>query len=69
MKQYAAVFQREKINGEVLVDMDEEMMKGDLGIASKLHRMRLMKVSEGEGRGVKGRGGGGERYMLMYGSW
>lgn len=49
MKQYAAVFQREKINGEVLVDMDEEMMKGDLGIASKLHRMRLMKVRGGEG--------------------
>lgn len=51
MKQYAAVFQREKINGEVLVDMDEEMMKGDLGIASKLHRMRLMKV-RGRGRGM-----------------
>ena len=45
MKQYSDVFQREKINGEVLVDMDDEMMKNDLGISAKLHRMRLLKVS------------------------
>ena len=45
MKQYADVFHREMINGEVLVDMDEEMMEKDLGIGTKFHRMRLMKVS------------------------
>ena len=44
MKQYVEVFQRERIDGEVLADMDDEMMV-DLGISSKLHRMRLMKVS------------------------
>ena len=44
MKQYVEVFQRERIDGKVLADMDDEMMV-DLGISSKLHRMRLMKVS------------------------
>ena len=44
MKQYSEVFQEERINGEVLADMDDEMMQSDLGINSKLHRMKLMKV-------------------------
>ena len=44
MKQYSEVFQEERINGEVLADMDDEMMQSDLGISSKLHRMKLMKV-------------------------
>lgn len=44
MKQYVEVFQTERIDGEVLADMDDEMMV-DLGISSKLHRMRLMKVT------------------------
>ena len=43
MTQYAEVFRKEKIDGEVLADMDHEMM-ADLGISSKFHRMRLMKV-------------------------
>lgn len=64
MKQYAEVFQREKINGEVLVDMDDEMMMGDLGIASKLHRMRLMKVIKGEHLAVKQTLKGEDPYVM-----
>ena len=64
MKQYTAKFREELINGEVLAELDEEMMMGDLGISSKLHRMRLMKVWKGgEGEGgmeEAGREGGRE---------
>ena len=48
MKQYSELFERERIDGEVLADMDDEIM-ADLGISSKFHRMRLLKV-----RGVAG---------------
>ena len=44
MKQYMSRFQEEAINGEVLAELDEEMLQSDLGISSKLHQMRLMKV-------------------------
>ena len=46
MKQYCDVFERERIDGEALADMDYEMMT-DLGISSKFHRMRLLKVRVG----------------------
>ena len=70
MKQYTAKFQEELINGEVLAELDEEMMMGDLGISSKLHRMRLMKVWKGRegGRGRQGGREGGRRCIIRSGS-
>ena len=44
MSQYVEMFSKERIDGEVLADMDHEMM-ADLGISTKFHRMRLTKVS------------------------
>ena len=44
MKQYTAKFQEEHIDGEALAELDDEMMRSDLGISSKFHRTRLMKV-------------------------
>jgi hypothetical protein len=52
MGQYVEVFERERISGEVLADMDDEMMT-DLGISSKFHRMRLLKVIRGEHSSAK----------------
>ena len=36
-----------QVNGEILSECDEEVLSSDLGITSKLHRMRLMKVISG----------------------
>ena len=37
----------EQIDGELLAECDEVILEGDLGITSKLHRSRLMKVVSG----------------------
>lgn len=47
LSQYQEAFMREHINGELLSDCDENVLQNELGIASKLHRMRLIKVITG----------------------
>ena len=47
LKQYQNKFKEEQMNGELLSDCDEDVLKNDLGVASKLHRMRLLKVIVG----------------------
>ncbi len=44
MKQYQDKFKQEQVNGEILSECDEEVLKNDLGVSSKLHRMRLLKI-------------------------
>ncbi len=48
LKAYQEKFETEQVNGEILSECDEEVLKSDLEIASKLHRMRLLKVISGE---------------------
>lgn len=48
LKQYKKIFQRERINGRFLLECDEEILKTDLGITNKLHRMRLMMFIAGK---------------------
>ena len=47
MKQYQDKFKQEQVNGEILSECDEELLSSDLGVTSKLHRMRLMKIITG----------------------
>lgn len=47
LKSYQDTFKREQVNGEILSECDEEVLTNDLGVGSKLHRMRLMKVISG----------------------
>eukprot|EP00731_Ephydatia_muelleri_P004705 Em0002g881a len=42
-----------KINGELLSDCDENMLQNDLGVVSKLHQMKLMKVISGRQNAAK----------------
>jgi hypothetical protein len=44
MSAYIDAFQANQIDGELLMQIDEDMLKEDLGVASKLHRLRLMKL-------------------------
>lgn len=47
LKQYQEKFRSEQINGELLVICTEEVLHKELGIATKLHRVRLMKMIDG----------------------
>ena len=48
LRTYQDKFVQEQVNGEILADCDEEVLKTDLGVSSKLHRMRILKVISGE---------------------
>lgn len=48
LKSYHESFIEEQVNGEILSECDEEVLKNDLKVTSKLHRMRLLKVITGE---------------------
>ena len=47
MRQYAEKFKQEQVNGEILAECDEQVLTDDLGVTSKLHRMRLIKIVSG----------------------
>ena len=48
MRQYKAVFSRQQVTGLLLAMVDDDILKDDLEVASKLHRARLMKVASGQ---------------------
>lgn len=47
MGKYESTFLKEGVTGEVLLDCDEELLQSGLGIVSKLHRIKLMKIISG----------------------
>ena len=48
LAQYKDVFASEQITGEVLAELDEEILQKELGVSVKIHRVRLMKVINGK---------------------
>lgn len=48
LAQYKDVFASEQITGEVLAELDEEILQNELGVSVKIHRIRLMKVINGK---------------------
>ena len=46
--QYKEGFLAEEISGEILVECDEEVLQHELGMSSKIHRIKLMKVITGQ---------------------
>ena len=48
LSQYKESFAREHISGEILAELDEEVLKSELGMTSKIHRIRLLKVISGQ---------------------
>ena len=53
LQQYKEAFRAECIDGEILHDLDEQVLQEDLGVTSRLHRIRLMKIISGA-RSVEG---------------
>ena len=47
LARYKAMFIEEGITGALLKEVDEDILEQDLGISSKLHRLKLMRVIEG----------------------
>ena len=47
MKAYQAVFAKESVDGEILLQCDLPVLERELGVSSKIHRMRLMRVING----------------------
>ena len=48
LKQYKKAFKKERVSGALLQEIDEEMLKNELGITSRLHRMKLLRVIDGK---------------------
>ena len=52
LQQYHDAFIREQIDGDVLAECDEVVLEHELGIASKLHRTRIMKIVSGHSSAI-----------------
>ena len=47
LPQYKEAFAREQIDGEVLLELNDQVLQCELGINFKIHRIRLMKLISG----------------------
>lgn len=48
LHQYKESFIRESIDGAILLELDEEVLGSELGIKSKIHCVKLIKLISGE---------------------
>lgn len=64
MSQYRDAFSVQHMNGDLMADVDEDMLKDDLHVKSRLHRMRLLKVISGQ-YSVSQIMAGGDGYIVM----
>ncbi len=44
--QYSTDFQEMAVDGEMLFDLNDELLESELGMGPKLHRMKLLKAIE-----------------------
>lgn len=44
---YKDTFQKEQITGEILAELTDQELKDELGVSSKIHRVRMMKIITG----------------------
>ena len=44
LPQYKEAFSREAIDGELFAVLDDETLANELGVASRIHRVRLLKL-------------------------
>lgn len=48
LSQYIPIFEKESVNGKLLLLCDDSILENDLKVTSKLHRIRLMQLIEGK---------------------
>ena len=47
LSRYAQNFKEEQIDGQILFELDDEILEEELGMSKKLHRLRLMMIITG----------------------
>ena len=45
---YKDKFHQEKITGDIFCNIDDDILEKELGVHSRLHRMRLLKLAKGD---------------------
>ena len=45
---YKSVFEKENISGDILLGFDDGILERQLGIRSRIHRLKFMKLISGE---------------------
>ena len=50
LSQYKDRFRQEVVDGEILSEIDESVLEQELGMTSKIHRLRLMMYIESHGQ-------------------
>ena len=48
MSAYKELFAAEQINGEILMECDDEILSTELKVTSRLHRIKLKKIISGQ---------------------
>ena len=48
LSQYRAKFEEESIGGSILIDCDENTLEKELGMAMKIHRLKLLQIIRGD---------------------
>lgn len=64
MEQYRETFIKQQINGDILADCDDDILKNELKITSRLHRIRLLRIISGQ-YSVQEIMSGNDGYVLM----
>ena len=45
---YKSTFERENISGDLLLSFDDGILERELGVKSKIHRLKFMKLITGQ---------------------
>lgn len=48
LRAYKQKIVAEHISGEILLECDDSVLKEEIGITSKIHRIRIMKIISGQ---------------------
>ena len=66
MQKYKEKFTLENVNGELLAECDDDTLQNELGVASKLDRIKIMKVVNGKESALGVLGGRGAYVLFEY---
>lgn len=48
LSQYKQAFAEEQVNGDILSGLTDEDLQNELGIAKRLHRLRILRIINGQ---------------------
>ena len=47
LTEYVTTFKEESIDGRMLFELDDEVMRDELGVNKKLHRLKILMIVQG----------------------